>query len=82
MIAFVCNSTKNCFSGDSDYITMAGLQIELNESVSMTFVNYSIVNDGHYEQTERFSVYLSFSGEPIPGVTLGSTEVVIMDDDD
>ena len=62
---------------------MAGLQIELNDSVSMTSLNYSIVNDGHYEQTERFFVNLLFSEEPIPGVTLNpnSTEVVIMDED-
>ena len=62
---------------------MANLQIELNESVTMMLVNYSILNDGSYERTERFLVDLSFSGDPIPGVTLNpnSTVVVIMDDD-
>ena len=62
---------------------MANLQIELNESVTMTSVNYSILNDGTYEQTERFFVDLLFSGEPIPGVILSpnSTEVMIIDDD-
>ena len=61
----------------------ADLQIELNESVTMASVSYSILNDGSYEQTEWFLVDLSFSGESIPGVTLSpnSTEVVIMDDD-
>jgi hypothetical protein len=78
----MCNSIETCFlAGGSDYIMMAGLQIQLNDSVSTTNVNYSIINDGHYEQTEMFSVNLSFSGEPIPGVLLDSTEIVIMDDD-
>ena len=62
---------------------IANLQIELNRSDTVTFVNYSIVNDGNYEPTERFFVDLLFSGELIPGVMLNpnSTEVVIMDDD-
>ena len=62
---------------------IANLQIELNQSDTVTFVNYSVVNDGNYEPTERFSVDLLFSGEPIPGVMLNpnSTEVVIIDDD-
>jgi hypothetical protein len=61
----------------------ANLQIELNESVTVTFINYSIINDGNYEPTERFFVDLLFSGEPIPGVMLNpnSTEVMIIDDD-
>ena len=64
---------------------MANLQIGLNQSDSdtVTFVNYSIINDGNYEQTERFSVVLLFSDEPLPGVMLNpnSTEIVIIDDD-
>ena len=64
---------------------IANLQIGLNQSDSdtVTFVNYSIVNDGNYEPTERFSVVLLFSDEPVPGVILNpnSTEIVIIDDD-
>ena len=71
-----------CVSGGSDFIT-ADLQIKLNESVTTTSVSYSIVNDGTYEQTERFFVDLLFSGEHIPGVMLrpNSAEVMIIDDD-
>ncbi len=62
---------------------IANLQIELNESVTVTFINYFIINDGNYERTESFSVDLLFPGEPIPGVILNpnSTEVMIIDDD-
>ena len=62
---------------------MANVQVELNESVTMTTVDYSILNDGSYERTESFMVDLMFSGEPIPGVILNpnSTEVVILDND-
>lgn len=58
---------------------LTNLQIELNESVAVTSVNISIIDDGNYEQTERFHVDLQFSTEPIPGVTLSpnSTEVEI-----
>ena len=61
----------------------ADLQIKLNESVTMTSVSYSILNDRTYEQTERFFVDLSFSSEHIPGVMLSpkSAEVMIIDDD-
>ena len=58
---------------------LTNLQIELNESVTVTSINISIIDDGNYEQTERFHVDLLFSAEPIPGVTLSpnSTEVEI-----
>ena len=62
---------------------IANSQIKLNQSDTVTFVNYSIINDGNYEPTERFSIDLLFSGKPIPGVMLdpNSTEVMIIDDD-
>ena len=62
---------------------IANLHIELNQSDTVIFVNYSIINDGNYEPTERFSVDLLFSDGPVPGVRLNpnSTEVVIIDDD-
>ena len=62
---------------------MANVQVELNESVTMTTVDYSILNDGSYERMESFMVDLMFSGEAISGVILNpnSTEVVILDND-
>ena len=58
---------------------LTNFQIELNESVTMTFTSISIIDDGNYEQTESFYVDLLFSGEPIPGVILSpnSAEVEI-----
>ena len=67
-----------CISGGKDFM-LTNFQIELNESVTMTFTSISIIDDGNYEQTESFYVDLLFSGEPIPGVTLSpnSAEVEI-----
>ena len=62
---------------------MIDFQIELNESITTASVDIPILNDNGYEPTERFMVNLSFSGEPIPEVTLNpsSVEIVILDDD-
>ena len=71
-----------CVSGGEDFM-LTNLKIELKESVTMTSVNISIINDGNYEQSESFYVDLLFSDEPIPGVTLSpnSTEVEIRPND-
>ena len=62
---------------------MVDFQSELNESKTTTSVDIPILNDNWYELTEHFTVNLSFSGEPIPGVMFNpsSAEVVILDDD-
>ena len=69
--------------GGNDYTGISSLSLTFGSTTSSIDNPVDINNDDIFELTEMFSAALSFSGDPIPRVTLlpDSAQITIFDED-